>query len=68
MLGEGDLLPLVDPGHELLDGVGVGGAPEDALGLETLGLLEELHTLHHHGRDLAVLVVKDPLQGYSKLK
>ena len=41
--------------------------PEYSLGLQTVGLLEEVDTGHHDGGDGAVLVVNDPLQGDPEL-
>ena len=41
--------------------------PENPLGLQTVGLLEEVDGGHHDGRDGAVLVVDDPLQRHTEL-
>ena len=42
-------------------------SPEYSLGLQALGLLQEVDGGHHDGGDSALLVVDDPLQGDSEL-
>jgi len=62
-----DRLSSVDFLDELLDGGGAGRSPEYPLSLQAVRLLEEADGGHHDGRDGALLVVNDPLQGHSEL-
>lgn len=65
---EHNLLPIVDLSLELFDEGGIGRAAEDSLGLEAVGLGEEVDALKHDGRDLrGVVVVTDPLQTGAEL-
>merc|ERR1719461_59554 len=67
LLLEVDRLSSVDFLDELLDVGSTGRSPEYSLGLQTVGLLEEVDAGHHDGGDGAVLVVNDPLQGDTEL-